>query len=408
MTLVPARRSAGLPQMRRPPVASRPAVRSVCLYTCSFNPSGMGWHMLALAEEYVAAGLDVSVAFWPAPAAEALMSRAAGLGATLIRTPHPRDPAYADELTAAFGAVGPDVLHVHVGTGREDFGGARAAKRAGVPAVVETLHLPWLMRDSRRVPGLLRTLREVDRIVTVSERQAQTYRRIGVPATAMTTIRNGVPPRGPGRVPGPGRDEARRRLGLGPDQPVVLTTGRLVDQKGQRYLVDAVPALVSAVPDLAVVIVGGGPLEGALRHQAEELGVGGAVRLAGHREDARTLLQAADVYALPSLAEAMPLALLEAMEAGLAAVGTAIIGTDEVLEDGATGLLVPPRDPRALGDALLRLLRDPALRRTYGAAARRRYETCFTARRMAEQTLQVYDEALTLVGAGRLAVESPA
>ena len=408
MTLVPVRRSTGLPQQRRPTVAGHRAVRSVCLYTCSFNPSGMGAHMLALTDEYVARGLDVSVAFWPAPAAEALISRAAGLGATLLRTPHPRDPAYADELVASFRAVGPDVVHVHVGTGREDFGGARAAKRAGVPAVVETLHLPWLMRDSRRVPGLLRTLREVDRVLTVAERQAETYRRIGVPAAAMTAVLNGVPPRGPG----PGREEARRRLGLRIDQPVVLTTGRLVDQKGHRYLVDCVPALVAAFPDVAVVVVGGGPLHDPLRRRAEALGVGHAVRLVGHREDARALLDAADVYALPSVAEAMPLALLEAMDAGLPAVGTAIIGTDEALEDGVTGLLVPPRDPRALGEALLRLLGDPGLRRRYGAAARRRYETCFTARRMAEETLHVYDEALALVGRGEgdraLGVASPA
>jgi glycosyltransferase involved in cell wall biosynthesis len=136
------------------------------------------------------------------------------------------------------------------------------------------------------------------------------------------------------------------------------------------------------------------------------------VRLVGHRHDARALLDAADVYALPSVAEAMPMALLEAMDAGLPAVGTAIIGTGEVLEDGVTGLLVPPRDPEALGAAILRLLRDPALRSRYGAAARRRFTSCFTAERMAEETLRVYGEALAAAGVlGRRperAVGSPA
>jgi len=346
--------------------------------------------------------------FWPAPAAEALMSRAADLGARLLRTPHPRDPEYAEKLTAGLRALRPDLVHVHVGTGREDFGGARAAKRAGVPVVVETLHLPWLLRDTRKVPGFLRTLREVDRIITVSEWQATSYARIGVPPAAMTTVHNGVPP----RPPGPGRDQARRRLGLSPDQPVVLTAGRLFVQKGQRYLVDSVPDLVAAFPDLAVVILGDGPLHDPLARRAAALGVGGAVRLVGHRPDARALLDAADVYALPSVAEAMPLALLEAMEAGLPAVGTAIIGTAEVLDDGVTGLLVPPRDSRALGTALLRLLGDPALRSRFGAAARLRYRACFTAERMAKETLRVYEEALAAAGIrGRsraLAVGSPA
>lgn len=373
------------------------AVRSVCLYTCSFNPSGMGAHMLALAEQYAASGVEVSVAFWPAPAAEALMSRAGDLGARLLQTPHPRDPTYADALAAAFRRVAPDVVHVHVGTGREDFGGARVARRAGVPAVVQTLHLPWLLRDTRKVPSFLGTLEAVDRVLTVSERQADSYVRIGVPASAITTIVNGVPPRGPG----PGRDEARRRLGLRPEQPVVLTTGRLVDQKGHRYLVDCVPDLVAEVPDAAVVVIGGGTLQDPLARRAESLGVADTVRLVGHREDARALLDAADVYVLPSVAEAMPLALLEAMDAGLPAVGTGIIGTSEVLEDGVTGLLVPPRDPRALGAALLELLGDPALRRRFGSAARLRFRSRFTAERMAEQTLRVYDEALVAVGTQR-------
>ena len=391
MTLVPALRAAGVPSQRRPHAASRRRlVRSVCLYTCSFNPSGMGAHMLTLAEHYVAAGLGVTVAYWPAPAADALMSRAADLGATPLPTRHPRDPAYAEDLGTVLRHHRPDVVHVHVGTGREDFGGARTAERAGVPAVVETLHLPWLLRDSRRVPGFLRTLREVDRVITVSERQAESYVRIGVPRATVTTVPNGVPPRGPG----PGRDQARRRLGIGPDQPVVLSTGRLVDQKGHRYLVACVPDLLRAFPTAVVVVVGGGPLHDVLAEQAAALGVAHAVRLVGHRTDARELLDAADVYALPSVAEAMPLALIEAMDAGLPAVGTDIIGTSEVVEDGETGLLVPPRDPRALGEALLRLLGDPALRQRYGSAARRRYRTRFTAVRMVEETLQVYDAAL--------------
>ena len=399
MTLVPAVRPAGVPSPRRPVPPRGPSgapVRSVCLYTCSFNPSGMGAHMLALAERYVATGLEVSVAYWPAPAADALMSRAADLGAHPVTTRHPRDPAYAGALEADLRALRPDVVHVHVGTGREDFGAARAARRAGVPAVVETLHLPWLMRDSRKLRRFQRSIRQVDRIVTVSERQAESYLRIGVPEDTLTTVPNGVPPRGAG----PGRREARRRLDLAPDQPVVLTTGRLVDQKGHRYLVESLPEVVRSVPGVAVVVLGGGPLHDVLAQRAQDLGVAGALRLVGHRDDARELLDAADVYALPSVAEAMPLALIEAMDAGLPAVGTDIIGTSEVLQAGVTGLLVPPRRPRELGTALVRLLTDAGLRRRYGAAAKRRYDGRFTAVRMAEETLRVYDEALAARAVG--------
>jgi len=110
--------------------------------------------------------------------------------------------------------------------------------------------------------------------------------------------------------------------------------------------------------------------------------------------EARRLLAAADVFVLPSRHEGMPLVALEAMEAGLAVVGTRVIGTEEVVEDGVTGALVRPGDPAALGAALARLLADPALRRRQGDAGRRRYQACFTRERMARDTAAVYESVL--------------
>jgi glycosyltransferase involved in cell wall biosynthesis len=354
----------------------------------------MGGHMLDLAAEYVR-GRDVSLLAWDTPAGRGLLDAAASLGAHAVALPHPRAADFAPAITRHLQAFRPDVFHVHVGTGREDFDGARAARAAGVPAVLQTQHYPWLMGSHKHRVPLFHALEPVDHVITVSDGQRRTYEKIGVPSSRMTTVPNGIRP----RTLGLGRSAARAALGLDPTRPVVLTVGRLNVMKGHTHLLDAVPGLLRRTPDLAVVVVGSGHLEEALRAQAAALGVTDAVHLAGHRDDARALLDAADVFVLPSRHEGMPLALLEAMDAGLPVVATRVIGSEEVVDEGRTGLLVRPRDPAALEEALGRLLADPALREEYGRAGQRRFAEHFTAARMAAQTLGVYEQVLAGIAA---------
>jgi glycosyltransferase involved in cell wall biosynthesis len=178
-----------------------------------------------------------------------------------------------------------------------------------------------------------------------------------------------------------------------------MTIGRLAPMKGQRHLIESTPDLLARFPGLAVLIVGEGHLHRQLAEQADGLGVGGCVRLMGHRPDARLLLDAADVFVLPSLHEGMPLVAMEAMEAGLPVVATRVIGSEEVVVHGETGLLSPAGDVPALGGALAKLLADPALRARLGRAGRQRYVDHFTRQRMAEQTRGVYAAVLESVGA---------
>ncbi|MCW2779122.1 MAG: glycosyl transferase group 1 [Frankiales bacterium] len=366
-----------------------PRPPSLCLYTPSFDPSGMGRHMLDLAAEMVG-DRDVSLLAWGTPAGQRLLDAAAALGVRTAALPHPRDPGFAAAVTAFLRAHPADVFHVHVGTGREDFDGARAARAAGVPVVLQTQHLPWLMGQDRKARAFFRSLDAVDHVLTVSHAQRRTYARLGLDPARTSTVANGVRPRTT-VLP---RAEARRELGLTPDQPVVMTVGRLTVMKGQRFLLDAVPALADRFPDLAVVLVGDGHLREVLEKQAADLGVADVVRFAGQRADARELLAAADVFALPSRTEGMPLAVLEAMEAGLPVVATRAIGLEEVVDDGVTGLLVRIRDAAALGVALAAVLDDPLLRARLGAAGRQRYLAAFTAARTAREVAAVYDDVL--------------
>ncbi len=368
---------------------------SVCLYTPSVSPSGMGAHMLDLAAEYLSF-VEVRVMAWPTEPGQQLLEQAAALGATAVPLLHPRDPEFGAAIEAELTDRPVDVFHIHVGTGRENFDGARAARRAGVPAVVQTQHLPWLLGSRKHRVPFFRAIEPVDHLITVSQAQRRTYERIGVPAERISTVANGIRP----RTGGSGRAAARAALGLTDAQLVVLTVGRLTVMKGQRHLIAAVPDLLRDFPDLAVVVVGGGHLHGQLRAQADALGVGGAVRLSGHRADARVLLDAADVFVLPSRHEGMPLVLLEAMEAGLPVVATRVIGSEEVVADGESGLLVPTEDPVALAGALSRLLADPGLRERYGRGGQARYAQSFTSVRMAAQTEAVYRQVLRTQRAG--------
>jgi glycosyltransferase involved in cell wall biosynthesis len=369
--------------------------RSICLYTPSADPSGMGAHMADLAEAYVA-DHEVSFLCRPTPGGRRLLDRVAAAGARVVPLPGNRDPAFAPVIAQHLRESRPDVFHSHVGWGWEDWPGVHVAREVGVPAVAQTHHLPFLLSDRRKPPRLLRALRPVDHLIAVSEGLRRSYERVGVPPELFTTVPNGIRARGPG----PGRAAARHALGLSPEQPVVMTAGRLINMKGHRFLVEAVSLLIGLFPDLAVPIFGRGPLHESLQRRAVELGVAPAVRFLGHRTDARMLLDAADIFVLPSRHEGMPLAAIEAMDAGLPVVATRVIGSEEVVLDGHTGTLVRSEDPVALARALAGLLADRELRSAYGRAGRRRYLACHSVERMALRTLAVYEQVLH-AGSGR-------
>ena len=149
-----------------------------------------------------------------------------------------------------------------------------------------------------------------------------------------------------------------------PPEPLVLTLSRLVPQKGQAVLVGAIAHLRAQGRDVRCVIAGAGPLEDDLRALCEELGVSDLVELPGAVPPAGVpaLLESASVFCLPSLAEGLPVVLMEAMASGVPVVATRVMGIPELVEDGSTGLLVPPGEPAALAAALTRVLDDAELR----------------------------------------------
>lgn len=173
-----------------------------------------------------------------------------------------------------------------------------------------------------------------------------------------------------------------------------LVVGHLAGHKGHRYLLEAASRLLRAEPGTGVALVGEGALRRELEARAAALGGAERVRFTGFRRDVAALVRGFEIFAFSSTHEGTPNAVLEAMALGKPVVATRAGGTDEVVQDGVTGLLVPPRDPAALADALLYLLRHPEQGRTFGRAGRRRVEELFTVERMAGSTLEAYRRIL--------------
>jgi glycosyltransferase involved in cell wall biosynthesis len=267
------------------------------------------------------------------------------------------------------------ILHVH-GYAAADFG-RLAARAVGAKLVLhEHFADPRMPYYQSLADRLLRRRTDGAIAVSRSTREFLVTQRF-VPEDRVRLIWNGAPLEEFAAVPHERVLAARRGLGLPDDALVVGTIGRLNAQKGHRFLLDAAAPLLARVPGVRVLIAGDGDLMESLRAQVAGLGIADQVVFAGHRTDVPDLLGALDVFCISSLYEGTPLALFEAMAAGKAIVSTSVDGCREVLEDGVTGVLVPPGDAGALAAGLERVLCDPAQREALGRqalAASKRYD----------------------------------
>lgn len=275
-----------------------------------------------------------------------------------------------------------DILHTH--RYKDTVLGAVAGKLAGVPHVVRTVHgLTEPMRGWDRMKFKAYDALDkmvlwhfADRVIPVSTGMAETLRDSGYRRSAVTPIHNGVDL---GRIRATrDRHEVRQSLGIASGALLVGTVGRLSPVKAHADLLRAARLILQEVRDARFLIVGDGPLERELRALAARLGLEDACLFAGRRDDTCDLVAAMDIFVLPSLHEGIPMALLEAMAIGTPVVATAVGGVPEVVTDRVSGVLVEPRDERALADACLELARDRHAAQALAACARRRVETRFS------------------------------
>lgn len=298
----------------------------------------------------------------------------------------------------------PDVLHCHLV--RANLYGPMAARLAGIPAVICTFRgIDAYVTSSGLLPAAIRLVERltstwVSRYVAVSETARQAIiKHLHLSPGKIVTILNAVDlsPFAPVRRDRPG---FRAALGLPPEAVVLGSVGRLSPLKNYANLIRWLADLAPIFPQAHLLLVGDGPERPALETLIRDLGLTPRVHLLGHREDVPELLPLMDVFALPSLSEGLPRAVMEAMAAGLPCVVMDAGGNSEAVVEGQTGYVAPLEDGVKFTEGLTRLLEDEGLRKKLGTAGKKRAFALFNPKRLAAQYEELYRSVLNL-GPGR-------
>ena len=278
-----------------------------------------------------------------------------------------------------------DIVHTH-NPGALIYG-TLGAKLAGIPVIINTRH----GREKRPVNGFIWNMN--DSIIAISEdakKRLLKYNRIN--SDKVRVVYNGI------EVNGFKNEldiEVRKNL-LGVDKShlVIGTVSRLSEEKDQISLIDAFSKVSQVLNNTKLIFVGDGILKKEIEHYSEKVGIGDKVIFLGFREDIAKIISTFDLFTLSSLTEGISLSLLEAMAAGKPIVATNVGGNPEVVIDGETGFLVPPKQPDKMAEAIIKVLQNPELARKMGVAGRERIEKNFSLDRMVSDYSLLYEDLL--------------
>jgi L-malate glycosyltransferase len=295
------------------------------------------------------------------------------------------DLSAAWRLSRVIKQLQPDIVHAH-----DPHGVAMAALALSMSTQVSKPRLVASRRVDFRLRGSALSrwkYRQVDCFICASNAIRQILLSDGVPAARAVTVHEGIDL---DRVAAALPANLHEELWLPHQAPIVGNVAALVPHKGQRHLIEAAALVVRQVPDARFVIAGQGELRESLERQIKDHHLEKHVLLAGFRPDVLSVHKAFDIFVMSSLTEGLGTSLLDAMAAGKPIVATRTGGIPEVVVDGKTGILVPPRDHQAMADAIVRLLGDSSLRRCMGEAGLTHVRRKFTAEKMVEGTVRVY------------------
>jgi glycosyltransferase involved in cell wall biosynthesis len=361
---------------------------------------GMKWHVLQLARGLRAHGFECEIAC-PGDSDlvhDALEAKIAVHPVPIVGPLNPlRDPLAIVSLAEVMRERRPALVHAH--GSKAGLIARLAVLLAGRPPVVVTVHNQVLYAGispvMRRIYIAMerRLARRTARVITVSEAlRTEMIDVFGLDSRLVTRVYNGLD-----LAPflsGGDRAASRARYGIPPDALAIGLAARFAPQKALDILVEAAVPVLEQYPDALLVLAGAGPLLEFVKTRARATSVRDRILFPGLETDMPGLLSALDIYASSAIAEGLGLGTIEAMAAGLPVVAPTAGGTPEVVEDGETGLLVPPGKAQPLTDALLRLAKDPMLRRRMGEAGRARAVDRFGEESMLEETALVYREVL--------------
>ena len=362
--------------------------------------SGIGGserHLLGLLPALVARGIDARMYVLATGDAHRFVDAVAATGVPVTTVPAGPDvnPLALARLVRELRAARPDLVHTHLL--HADTLGQPAARLCSV-AAVSSFHACPPFYDRPPIRQVARLVGRMPRLtIAISEHLGRYLVDRGLtPADRVRVIHYGMDASG-WRLPDPDRDAERARLGIGAGELVVGVSSRLVPEKGHADLIHAMGVAVQSDDRLHLLVAGDGPLRADLERRAAAILPAGSYEFLGFVDDIRAFMNACDVFAFPTtpdFGEGFGLAALEASATGRPIVGTAVGPIPEVVADGESGRVVPPRSPSALAEAILQLAGDDGLRRRLGDGAARRARDVFGLDRMVDRTVDVYQEAL--------------
>jgi glycosyltransferase involved in cell wall biosynthesis len=299
------------------------------------------------------------------------------------------DLSAAWRLSRVLKRLAPDVVHAH---------DAHGTAMASLALSIGAASPPPALVASRRVDFHLRTNafsrwkhRQVDCFIAASEAIRRMLVADGVPPERTVTVHEGIDLEHVAAAP---RVDVHAEFWLPHGAPVVGNVAALVPHKGQRHLIEAAHLAVREIPDVRLLILGEGELRPELERQIREYRLEKHVLLPGFRLDVLGCMKAFDLFAMSSVTEGLGTSVLDAMACSRPVVATRAGGIPEIVEDGRTGVLVEPRDHKAMAREIVRLLRDDGLRRRMGDAGRARVSALFTVERMIAGTAAVYERVV--------------
>lgn len=355
--------------------------------------AGSEGHLLVLLEGLRARGEDAQLWILVEPGNPvtdyATRAQALGIPVERILILHHLDPSLWLRLARRLHAARPAVVHTHLL--HADLYGIPAARLARVPHVVSSRHNDDTFRRKRIVRWLNRWLwSQTDAGIAISDAiQRFSIEVEGAAPHKLHTVHYGLSPASVS-APAGARTELCEALGLPADALIIGSVCRLIEQKGLSYAIEGFARIARHVPEAHYVIAGDGDQRATLERLAREAGVVDRVHFLGWRRDAHAVFAALDVLLAPSLWEGFGLVFLEAMALSVPVISTTVSAIPEVIVDGQTGWLVPPRDAEAIAAALQDALTHPAEMRRRGTAGRARLEAQFTVEAMVDRTQQIY------------------
>ncbi len=360
----------------------------------SLDLGGAQKHLLSLVRGLRGRGHTADVAFFKNPT---LLEEFRATGAQVfdLSTRRTFSPLLIPRLMGILRSGRYQILHTHLL--KADGYGAVAGALAGTPVVLSSKHNDEAALRNPRVAAVHGLLSRLDRkVIVLSDYVGSYVTSVGrVDPGRIHRVYYGIQP----ATPATAEDGRRLRaeLGIPDDAPLMATVGRLMEQKGLVYLLQAMQILGGRLPEARLLVVGDSQdgrheYKAELLRQWESMGLQGRVIFTGVRNDIPALMQGIDLFVMASLWEGFGLVFLEAMAAGRPIVATRVSAVPEVVEDGVTGLLVPPRDPQALAGAMEQLLADRQRAAAMGQAGLLRLKQQFSEDKMVQSIEQIYSQ----------------